>query len=318
MPAKYRAGFTIVELLVVIAIIGVLVALLLPAVQAARESARRMHCQNNLKQLGIACHNFHAAHHTLPIGTVDQISYDTANSERRNWLFFILPFMEETATYDRYMAWLAGGGTAPWYNAPDRLKVIAMYCCPSDLNSPKTMTHEDFGPGSSQGFHSNYVGCAGSTAFNVGGTLGDKNNGVFRYKYSTPLARITDGTSHTLLTSEIRVAPDDVISGQPGYGHDVRGRMWNPANQGSILFSTQNPPNTTLSDALNYCQNSVPQAPCINTTTNIVLYARSMHSGGVNAGLVDGSVRFIADEVDAALYMGLGTIAKGETISSDF
>ena len=313
---RIRRAFTLVELLVVIAIIGVLVALLLPAVQAARESARRMHCQNNLKQVGLACHNFHDAHKVFPLGTIDRIGGDSGG-DRRHWLFFVLPFTEESAIYDRYMAWLEAGGTSPWWNAPDRLRVITLYCCPSDANSPKTLTNEDIGPGSSQGFHSNYVGCAASTSFNPNGSFGDTLDGVFRYKHSTTIARIRDGTSHTLLTSEILVAPDATMGGY-STGHDVRGRFWNPANQGSNFFSTQWPPNTSVSDALNYCQNSVPAAPCISTTTNIVLYARSSHAGGVNAGLADGSVRFIADEVDATLYRYLGTIAGGESIAGDF
>jgi prepilin-type N-terminal cleavage/methylation domain-containing protein/prepilin-type processing-associated H-X9-DG protein len=316
--SRDRRAFTLIELLIVIAIIGSLVALLLPAVQAARESARRLHCQNNLKQVALACHNFHDVHKAFPVGTTGYIGADGGSKDRRNWLFFILPFTEESAVFDNYYAWVrATGGNSPWWYEPDRKKILPIYVCPSDTNSPKIETHEDIGPGSDQGFHSNYVGCAASTSFNAGGLLGDHLDGIFIYKQTTPIARILDGTANTLLTSEILVAPDEIQGGW-AIGHDVRGRIWNPANQGSILFSTQWPPNTSVSDALNYCQNTVPAAPCVSTTTNIVLYARSAHGGGVNAGMADGSIRFVADGVDAVLYKGLGTIAGHEIVSEDF
>ncbi len=313
---RLRRGFTLVELLVVIAIIGILIALLLPAVQAAREAGRRSQCQNNLKQLSLACHNFHDAHKAFPVGSVGYFGAD-GGGDRRHWLFFILPFTEENAVYERYMDWFNAGGTAPWWNAPDRMAILPTFYCPSDVNSPKTQTHEDLGPGSDQGFHTNYVGCAASTSFNPNGSFGDTLSGVFLYKNATTIKRILDGTSTTLLDSEILVALDTLTGGYSS-GHDVRGRFWNPADQGAVVFSTQYPPNTTVPDALNYCQNTVPAAPCISTNTNIVMYARSDHPGGVNAGMVDGSIRFIANDVDPTLYLQLGTIAGGETIANSF
>jgi prepilin-type N-terminal cleavage/methylation domain-containing protein/prepilin-type processing-associated H-X9-DG protein len=313
-PLRRRA-FTLVELLVVIVIIGILMALLLPAVQGARESARRATCISNLKQLGVACHNFHDAQKTFPLGTIDQISGDDANSDRRNWIFYLLPYIEQKDFYTDWFAWVAAGGSAPWWYEPDRMQIIPILNCPSDPNSPKTKTHEDLGPGSDQGFHSNYVGCSGSTPFNPGGALGDTLNGIFIYRIATPISGITDGTSHTILTSEILVSPDDADVGTMGYGHDVRGRIWNPASQGAILFSTEWPPNTQVADTLQYCQNSVALAPCLSSTTNIVLYARSNHLGGVNVGFADGSIHFISNAVDPATFMALGTRASADSIS---
>ncbi len=316
-PIRRRA-FTLVELLVVIVIIGILMALLLPAVQSAREAARRATCLSNMKQLGIACHNFHDARGAFPVGTIDQISGDIGNNDRRNWIFFLLPFMEEKQYYDNWYTWVADGGVDPWWYEPDRMAIIQVLYCPSDGHSPKTKTHEDLGPGSDQGFHSNYVGCSGSTSFNPGGSLGDTLNGIFYYRVPTPISGILDGTSHTLLTSEILVVPDDANVATQGYGHDVRGRIWNPANQGAILFSTEYPPNTQVPDALNYCQPGVPEAPCISTTTDIVLYARSDHPGGVNAGFADGSVHFISDEIDLVTYQALGTRASGDSTGGGY
>jgi prepilin-type N-terminal cleavage/methylation domain-containing protein/prepilin-type processing-associated H-X9-DG protein len=306
-----RLAFTLIELLVVIAIIAILIGLLLPAVQKVREAANRMKCSNNLRQLSLACHQYHDAYGALPTGTVDQISGDIAYNDRRNWLFFVLPYMEQTALYNNYYSWVAGGGVRPWWYEPNRMLVIPTYYCPSDSNSPKTRTHEDLGPGSDQGFHSNYVGCSGSTAFNPGGSRGGDLNGIFYYQSSTRLPEITDGTSNTLLISEILVAPDD----NPG-GHDVRGRMWNPANQGSILFSTFHPPNTSAPDALQYCQ-PIRSAPCTATTTNINLSARSVHAGGVNVGMADGSTRFVTNGIAPATWQSLGTRAAGD-LAGDF
>jgi prepilin-type processing-associated H-X9-DG protein len=263
-------------------------------------------------QLGTACLNYEDANRVLPMGTIDQISSDIGNNDRRNWLFFILPFMEEEAIWENWHSWITNGGTAPWWYEPNRMSVLPSYYCPSDPTSPKTKTHEDLGPGSDQGFHSNYSGCSGSTVFNAGGSLGDTLNGIFYYKHSTPIRTILDGTSHTLMTSEIIVVKDDTDPNPAAYGHDVRGRMWNPANQGAILFSTQWPPNTPVSDVLNYCQQNNPLAPCISSTTNIVLYARSYHAGGVNAGLADGSVQFMTDSIDVGVFNALGTRSGGE------
>jgi prepilin-type N-terminal cleavage/methylation domain-containing protein/prepilin-type processing-associated H-X9-DG protein len=309
--AQPRHGFTLIELLVVIAIIAVLIGLLVPAVQKVREASARTQCQNNLKQMGLACHLYHGAAKMFPTGTVDQISGDIAYRDRRNWLHFILPYMEQDAIYNQMTAWLASGQGRMWSDAPNRQTVIAGYICPSDPHSPKTVTSHT--ESDQQGFHSNYVACSGSTPFNPNNNLGRQLNGIFYYRSATRLADISDGSSNTLLTSEILVSPDDQNTALLGHGHDVRGRMWNPANQGSILFSTQYPPNAQQPDALQYCQ-TIPAAPCLTTTTNIVLYARSMHTGGVNAGLADGSVRFLANTVDPATYLGLGTRAGGEAL----
>jgi prepilin-type N-terminal cleavage/methylation domain-containing protein/prepilin-type processing-associated H-X9-DG protein len=306
-----RRAFTLIELLVVLAIVAVLIGLLLPAVQKVRQAAARVKCSNNLRQLSLACHQHLDVYQTFPTGTVDQISYDTGNSDRRHWLFFILPFMEQDILYNNYNAWVAAGGRAPWYNEPNRMTVIPTYYCPSDPNSPKTRTHEDLGPGSGQGSHSNYAGCSGSTVFNPGGSLGDTLNGVFYYKSATRPTDITDGLSNTLLTSEILVAPDDNPS-----GHDARGRLWNPASQGGMLFSAFQPPNSTAPDASQYCQ-TIPTAPCTRTTTNINQSARSAHARGVNVSMADGSTRFVANGIDPTTWRALATRAADD-LPGDF
>jgi prepilin-type N-terminal cleavage/methylation domain-containing protein len=296
-----RGAFTLIELLVVIAIIGVLIALLLPAVQKVRAAANRLKCQNSLKQIGLAIFGYHDASGVLPTGAWNPFGSDSIEiRDRRMWIQQILPFVEQQAIYDRYLAWVDSGQGYMWWDEPDRKVIMSLFLCPSDPNAPKTIAFED------QGFHGNYVLCAGSTAFNdpMFSLDGTHLDGLF-YAYSrTRLSEITDGTSHTLMGSELNVSPD--IN-----GHDVRGRYWNNAHQGGTLFSTLYRPNTPTPDRLQYCQ-PIRRAPCTKTVADIVLSARSYHDGLVNSLLADGSVRSITDSVNATTYRDLGSRAGGE------
>jgi prepilin-type processing-associated H-X9-DG protein len=301
----------LVELLVVIAIIAVLVGLLLPSIQKVRETAARVKCQNNMKQFALACHNYHSANEVLPTGTVDQVGADAVYRDRRNWILFLLPYMEQQAIYDGMVAWLASGGGNMWTDEPDRNVVIGTYLCPSDPNGPKTITTSTE---VNQGFHSNYVGNAGNNIFNPGFGIGDNLNGVFFTKSKVTLLGITDGTSNTLLISELLVSPD-----APTNGHDVRGRIWNPARQGGTWFSTLAPPNSATNDTLQYCQ-SIPSAPCTPSTSlapDIVIYARSRHTNGVNAAMADGSLRFVSNNVTPQNWQAAGTRGGGESLPLD-
>jgi prepilin-type processing-associated H-X9-DG protein len=293
----------LIELLVVIAILAVLIALILPAVQRVRESANRMKCTNNLKQMGLALHNYHSAYGRFPPGTVDgPFGRDVAQRDRSSWLQYILPYVEQQAIYAEAQAWLASGpGDCMCHACPTRFYVIPGFYCPSDPNSPKTVTV----PGDPQGFHTNYAACAGSTSFNPGGAAGNDLNGGFYWNSTTRVADVTDGTANTLLASEVIVSPDVT-------GHDVRGRMWNPARQGGTLFSTLYPPNSRSDpDRLQYCQN-IRAAPCTATTSEINLTARSYHPGVVNALFGDGSVRPIANDITVGTWSALGTRAGAE------
>ncbi len=233
-----RQGFTLVELLVVIAIIGILIALLLPAVQAAREAARRMECTNKLKQIGIAFHNYHDINGFLPPGGYGE--------PHGTWAICILPFIEQSNVYSQYHFYTSTGVQATYNNSLNvvlkDLRIDA-YTCPSDVprfaSLSSTLDH---------GLH-NYVACVGNTGvyaeystpytpyvgtsgwvFKISATSDCENRGAaFNYRaddavkkrqVQVPLAQVLDGTSNTMGASEL------IQGAWTGTGGDLRGLLW--------------------------------------------------------------------------------------------
>jgi prepilin-type N-terminal cleavage/methylation domain-containing protein len=308
-----RTAFTLIELLVVIAIIATLIGLLVPAVQKVREAAARMQCANNMKQVGLALHNYHDTNRHFPPAQPYGFYYSNwysdptiVNYDRSCWIGFILPYLEQGPMYRQYQASIHPANTYTCWQ-PYATTHLPSLLCPSDPNSPKLGTV----PGNSQGTHANIVVCIGSGYATPNGSNGLDLNGIFYGRSATRLLDIKDGTSNTLLTSEVLLSPDI------GASHDVRGRVWNSIHSGTE-FTTLYPPNSTIGDnTMGYC-NPLPQAPCASQSiSNSYALARSMHPGGVNAGLADGTVRFVQNGVTPSIWLGMGTRAGGEIGSLD-
>lgn len=322
MKRHRRFGFSLVELLVVIAIIGILIALLLPAVQAAREAARRTQCKNNLKQIGLAMHNYHDAHRTLPPGNFNTIANyaglpDCPGQPRASgpmshlfgsaqacWMQRILPHIEQTSLFNSFSDQMNSGSvTANRYsNAGIPVQTLM---CPSDPANPKIVNVSGFSH-----FSGNYVMCAGSQYW--GNDPGDacaslSRNGLFFTASNVRIKEVTDGLSSTVLGSELIIVPDDIVTPQP----DWRGRYYQGLLSGA-LFSTREPPGSV--DSLDDECRNVDYAPCNTTGGDVNIHARSYHSGGVNAVFADGSVRLISNLVNQSVYQAIGTRSGGEVI----
>ncbi len=305
------SGFTLVELLVVIAIIGVLVGLLLPAVQSAREAARRMQCSNNLKQIGLALHNYHDTHKSFP---PLYISNFPAVSDRANWITMSLPFIEQGNLNSRYDADTSTGGGAgnQFLNAAD----VPTYRCPSAPQNPPSPYPGIAGFSWALG---NYVCNNGLGPYQSVAGSADiarvARKGVFMVNKKLGIAEMTDGTSNTSMVSEV------IANASTATVSDWRGNLTYPEN---CMFHWNEPPNTRTPDRLRtpLCI-STPRAPCTGAFTafnnrNIIVSARSLHTGGVQTVFGDGSVRFVAQTITLAAWQGLGSPDGGEVVSEEF
>lgn len=313
--AHARSGFTLIELLVVIAIIGVLIALLLPAINAAREAARLSHCQANLKQLGIALFNHHDAMGRFPRGAVGRdpktgeypttvgsgqagSGLATAASKRESFVVALLPYLEQEALlsqYDQKVSWNHEN------NAAARRVPLAAFQCPSD----RTVLYEN------SDFKGNYgLNWGTNTYFDQGKGPGIGGVAPFYLNFGARDKSIGDGMSKTLAMMEMIQAP--TTSGQP----DRRGRVWDDDTT-SYQISTKLVPNSTETD-VGLCRHQPGEnLPCQTTTGSAkddTIGARSRHAGGVNVLLFDGSVHFIANGIDATLWKGLSTMSGYEQL----
>jgi prepilin-type N-terminal cleavage/methylation domain-containing protein len=258
-PSRRASGFTLVEMLVVIAIIALLMALLLPAVQGARETARRLQCGNNLKQVALALQTHLAQNEQFPAGQECLIDIHRAGDNWKRWSWFTatLPHLEQLSLYEIYTKHYGGspgGGSRSYTNLPQKTAVVPSFLCPSDGANPKV--HNGSSANNAQGFHGNYVLNAGNTDLNPGGFAASARlNGLFFPQSAVSAAQIRDGLSNTLLGSEIVLVPDGAIgSGQ----EDVRGRYHNVGHAGA-LFSTLHTPNPSQPDRFSYCINGKRQ-----------------------------------------------------------
>ncbi len=312
-----RRGFTLIELLVVIAIIAILIGLLLPAVQKVREAAARMKCQNNMKQVALALQNYHDVNQKFPLGQYNNFYANDAPYIRGCWIHLTLPYLEQNPLFASFEAAQPGNGN--WaLLSPNKDTLIPALVCPTDPNGGKTATRDGNNiPAAgnafqTQGLHTNVVVCAGSLGVINPGQV---TNGIFAVKSKTQIAHITDGTSNTLLVSEIALVPDTTVN-------DLRGR-YNNSWYGNSWFVTLNTPNSTVADRVGYQGISTTKSPSTDVGTGtaaanaVGLNARSYHTGGVNVAMADGSVRSISNGVNAQNWAFMGTHQGGEVVSGN-
>jgi len=324
LPGR-RAGFTLVELLVVIAIIGVLVALLLPAVQAAREAARRTQCSNNLKQYGLAIHNYHDTHRQLPLAGSN---WGTPNA---GWQVRILPFAEQSALWDQLIAQDRPGANpnngGTYYNSripsasnPNQVarEIQVPYArCPSDPSNWKNGWAQSSYSGSlgSQRTPSASGSCntwmTPNVHYDAYGTADHGNStdmrgisGIFgRLGPDINLAAVTDGTSNVIMVGEILPDCNDHQSG-----------WWDYNGMGNAHASTSVPLNDQTT-----CPNSkrITNPSCTNPNNwNYSWGFRSRHPGGAQFVFVDGSVKNLPQTIDYRTYQRLGGRADGEPVGN--
>ncbi len=326
---RQPGAFTLVELLVVIAIIGILVALLLPAVQTAREAARRMTCTNNLRQVGLAILNYESANREFPPGLVRQPENASGSGPGKLYhpfVVFTLPYLEEGAKFNLYdfdISW----NEQPVVVLQQLRSPLPTYQCPSDTTRFMIQTSADSTNSDS------FDDAKGSYGVNWGtfeygdqyddlfftGTPAastprkDRRRAPFDANYGAKVSRITDGTSKTFALMEIIQAPSE------GEGVDRRGRIWNHIT-GTYQVMTRFTPNSSETNSdRSICVNRPNQAlPCLNSPVEARMYltSRSRHSGGVNVVRCDASAEFITDDVDPLAWKAQSTCNGGEVVSA--
>jgi prepilin-type N-terminal cleavage/methylation domain-containing protein/prepilin-type processing-associated H-X9-DG protein len=303
MNMNQKRGFTLVELLVVITIIGILIALLLPAVQAAREAARRMQCSNNMKQLGLAMLNYENANQMLPIGsTQPPMSFCSV-------FLRLLPYIEQQALFDMY-----DFKKSPWSspNTDVVCKQISAFICPSDTAGGRPMFDDANNPFA----RSNYAVSFGSTTW---WTASNKTtDGAFQNNLGRPLADFKDGTSNTIVASELITGLDDKYTDDNV--QDARG-VWGHIVMGAVLYTHRDTPNSSTPDSMvtGHCAPMLPDLPC-DTANGVNLgpdyaCARSRHPGGVNTVFCDGHVSWYNNVVNLQTWSDLSKVSGRTTLA---
>lgn len=310
-------GFTLIELLVVIAIIAILIALLLPAVQQAREAARRSTCKNNLKQLGLALHNYHETHKMFPPGTIQGGGGTPFSSPQWTYLLHhILPFIDQVPYYKTIMVnpTLPEPWAASWPASVQGV-AIPVFLCPSDGKGGATCAGSNLG-NFNDITKSNYLGIFSGLndgfAHTYNSTPGPiAQRALFGLNQGRRISDITDGTSNTLAMAEYLTGTEQ---------NNLRGMFCTSRAGSQFLYVTQTPnssgPDSFVLAGL-WCEATpVVGQPCIVEATNSNHASpRSQHVGGVQVLLCDGAVRFVGNNIDLlTVWRPLGTIANDEVI----
>ncbi|OJW17834.1 MAG: hypothetical protein BGO49_30535 [Planctomycetales bacterium 71-10] len=333
MKRGRRGGFTLIELLTTTGILSILIALALPAVQSAREAARRSTCLGNLRQIGIALQSYEALHHAFPPALTSQKRHDGADATpgvdyfgKFSFLLRLLPHLEQSPVFaainfDVGCDFMDGLGTgepsAPYSGFPQNTTAytttLAAFLCPSDGSPPARGAV-------------NYRGCTGEGGeYITSAEFPDSANGVFPIFGRVSSARIPDGLSHTVAVSErlrgslaagpsatrdalplqsLAMTADDFLTAcriaarpdGPPISFTGNGRWWAVTGLGMTLYSQTQPPNGRVPDCL------MLAGAAVGMTT-----ARSHHPGGVHALMADGSTRFVLDSIAPPTWRALGT-----------
>jgi prepilin-type N-terminal cleavage/methylation domain-containing protein len=318
LPSTFRnpkSAFTLVELLTAITIIGILVSLLLPAVQAAREAARNMQCRNNLKQIGVAMHARAEETGTFPPGYywLSGSSNDSYGNEA-TWVTFLLPYLDQRNMYDT-IDWTSTAGSfggawgSPYKYRPITSALLTVMQCPSSSRVTDLWWYNTYAKG-------NYAannGYGPEVEWNVPST--DRMAGAFflepKRTGRTP-AYFVDGLSNTAFVSEVLALANQ------GGTQDVRGVMHYPEGP---LYHHNRTPNDSYPDQIRpgYCI-STAEAPCEDASgwRAVLMTARSVHPGGVNLLLGDGSTRFVSNSISLANWQALATPRTNDVLTGDF
>jgi prepilin-type N-terminal cleavage/methylation domain-containing protein len=310
IPANQRRGFTVVELLVVIALIGVLLGLLLPAVQQAREAARRTQCKNNLKQIGLGLHQHHDTYSTFPPAFVNKGPYGTTPfSFTHGWAPFILPFIEQEPLYNLYR-W-----DFPLYtteNQPVVSRQLKIFQCPSTPEQDRFMEFGPFKAFGTKGACGDYAATlgvdAGLAQLSLVDSVRDYRGALTHVPTPaltaslkptpTRFADIRDGSSNTILLAEDAGRPRRWLARNSGDDQVLEGGAWNHFKGGIILQGKSADGTANLGTCSMNCSN------------NGELY--SFHTGGAHAVFVDGSVHFLSESINIRVLARLITRAGGE------
>jgi len=297
-----RRGFTLVELLVVIAIIGVLIALLLPAVQQAREAARRMQCTSHEKQIGLAMHNYLSTHRVFPAGWY---GVKTSGYQKRvsygypgwGWGTMLLPMLEQSALYESLDFTVTRVNTTN--SQPQGQTALTVYRCPSDVGPELNANRSDYAT-------SNYMANFGSESmqldmpsdYDTGGTYErarsiDGYLGMFGANSAFSTKDVLDGTSNTVMVGEL-------MYGKHPNGEEYNGGIWIGWTQETGYNSTTQ----SLNGYVNFCINGL----------NLYAFS-SLHPGGANFVFVDGSVHFLSETIDGQVLEDLADRADGNVVT---
>lgn len=325
-PRQTDRGFTLVELLVVIAIIGILVALLLPAIQAAREAARRSQCVNNQKQLSLALLEYHDSKKKFPAGRkgcdgnlfYPECQAASAGTDKNgenlgqsgaSAFVMILPYLEEQALYDLYQVkdvaiWGVG---SMWFNDASVQRALATrvdgFICPSDSDLAPLAEYKHDVPARTPVVPGSYALCMGTLGPPNSNDMKFSNTGVFFYVRQFKIAQIIDGTSKTLFVGE-------TINGHLAMSSNISSN----GSRTNLLRSTASPLNTPggVNSGAGLMDNTGGTAPC---TACVNAAFASRHPGGAVFAYGDGHVAFLSDSIDFNAYQWLSTRAGSETVS---